>query len=162
MNKKSTQGSDLQKVDDEGKIFIIVVKPSLSLTLSWPVIVRLMKKRITLVKTFSWASEKWKVLVITVNDCWWSPWRGYQLFTTQYFRWDHFSFGALRRKSNIGDLIFSLVFNTKLIYWLNISFAQNICCCVIVCNSFNCFIDHNSQMARFLMWHISIVDYCVK
>ena len=35
MNIKSTQGSDVQKVDDEGEILIVVVKPLMSLTLSW-------------------------------------------------------------------------------------------------------------------------------
>ena len=34
MNTKSTKGSDVQKIEDEGKMLIINVKPLLSLTLS--------------------------------------------------------------------------------------------------------------------------------
>ena len=58
MNTKSTQGSDVQKVDGEGKMLTIVVKPLLLLTMAWPFIARFMQKRITLVDTFFWASEE--------------------------------------------------------------------------------------------------------
>ena len=51
---------------------------------------------------------------------------------------------------------------TKLIFWMNVSFAHHICCCFIVCKCLNCFIDQNSQLDRLLTWHILIVDYCVK
>ena len=37
----------------------------------------------------------------------------------------------------------TLVFYTKLIYSLNVSFAHRVCCCFIVCNHFNCFIYQN-------------------
>ena len=33
-NKNSTEGSDVHKVDNKGKMLIVVLKPSLSLTLS--------------------------------------------------------------------------------------------------------------------------------
>ena len=53
-------------------------------------------------------------------------------------------------------------FYTRFIYWLNMSFAHHICCCFVVFNHFNCFVEQNSQLDRFLMWHVLIVDYCVK
>ena len=54
------------------------------------------------------------------------------------------------------------ILNTKLIYSPTMSFYYHICCCCIVCNSFNCFINHNSQLARFLTWQILNVLTCVK
>ena len=56
----------------------------------------------------------------------------------------------------------ALVFNTKLIHSLNISFAHHICFCFIVCNYFNCFIDQRSKMARFITWQILTASNCVQ
>ena len=64
--------------------------------------------------------------------------------------------------SNIDDLIFSLGFYTKLIYWLNMSFAHHNCCCFIFCNRVNYFIEQNLQLARLLTWNFLVVDYCVQ
>ena len=162
MNTKSTQGSNVHEVNDEGKMLIVFVKPLLSLTLSGYVTARLMQKLITSVDTFFWAYDKIKILFITVNVCLRSPCNGYWLFTTHYIIWDHFSSGLLWMNSKIDDFILSLVFNTKLIYRLNMSFAHHICFCFNVWSHDNCFIDQNSQLARFLRWHLLIVDYFVK
>ena len=59
MKTKSTQGSGVHKVDDEGKMFIVVVKPSLLLTLTWPVTWIIMQNQITPVDTLFWYSDKW-------------------------------------------------------------------------------------------------------
>ena len=53
-------------------------------------------------------------------------------------------------------------FFSKLIYWINISFSHHICSWSIVFNPVIWFVDHNSQMARFLMWYILIVGYYLK
>ena len=105
MNTKSMQGSNVHKVENEGKMFIVVVKPLILLTLPYPFTSALMQKRITLEETLFWVSDKLKMLVITVNGRWWPPYRGWWLFTTQYFRWDQISFGLLQMRSNIDDLI---------------------------------------------------------
>ena len=52
---------------------------------------------------------------------------------------------------------FQLIFYTRLIYSLNISFDHHICCCFIFYNNFNFFIDQNSQLDRFLTRNILIV-----
>ena len=59
---------------------------------------------------------------------------------------------------------FTLAFHTTLVYSLNMSFAHHIFCCFIFCNHFtvSCFIDKNSQLARFLIWNILIVENFVK
>ena len=113
--------------------------------LSRNIVLRLLKKR-----TF----------VVTTNGHWWSPFRGQWLFTTQYFRWDQFTFGVLWMKSNIDDLIFSLIFCRKLIYWLNMSFDHHICSCLIVflvlISSFS--ITHNwLGSLRDIFWLLTIL-----
>ena len=45
---------------------------------------------------------------------------------------------------------FPLVFNTNIIYSLNMTFSHHIFCCFIICYHFNCFVDRNSQLDRFL------------
>ena len=51
-------------------------------------------------------------------------------------------------------------FNRNIIYSLKMSSAHHICCSFIACNHFNCVIDQNSQLDRFLKRHILIVYYC--
>ena len=82
------------------------------------------------------------------------------LFATQYFIWDQFAFGALLMKLKICGLIFSLVFYTKLIYWLNMSFSHHICSCLIfvlvIIASFN--ISHNwLGSLHDIFWLLTIV-----
>ena len=56
---------------------------------------------------------------------------------------------------------FRVVFCSKIHYSSNMSFDDHIFYCFIVWNSFNFFIDQNSQLERFISTHILTVLICV-
>ena len=149
INTNTTEVSDVHKLYDEGEILIAVVNRSCR-SLCHELSLLGLCQNCFLEDTLFWASDKEFFSVVTVNGRCWSPCHGYLLFTTQYLRWDQFTFGVLWMNSKIYYLIFSLSFYAKLIYWLNMLFYHHICCFLIVCNHVSCFIEYNLQLSKFL------------
>ena len=108
---------------------------------------------------FFWFGYIW----IEVKD-WWSD-RGYGPPDSSFMKTFIEYFFVVSVKDSVDCWLYELiqikrVFNSKFICSPTMSFDQNMFCCVIVCNHFNCFIDHNSQLNMFLKWQIVTVFNC--
>ena len=154
------QDSDVHKFGDKGKMLIVIIKPLMLLTLSWTVTARLIQKQIIPVDTFF---ILWKINVCHHSD-------QSLMVTLSWVVVIHHTIFQMRPvyfwyiANKVKDWwlnIFTCLY-TKLIYWLNMSFAHHICCFFVVCNHVNYFIDHISQLARFLTWHVLIFENSVK